>query len=140
MPFPALIPIWDTGNENQGLKHEHLELLIETTNYHPLDVQCLYCISDNVFNTEALNNNVLEASRTDMRGEEDLGFCTAKVINIQNSAFLSEKKIIANKQMTTPRLHHHEWSLLNSTKFHIARHNAIVLTFLVELTIDTNDI
>ena len=77
---------------NDGIKFNSTELLTEMSNYYPLAVQHLHCIIDNVFITEALNKNFLEAFRTGIGEDKDLGFCAANVINIPSITFFPTKK------------------------------------------------
>ena len=66
---------------------------------HYLSIQHPHCINENVFTTDALNKNVLETLRSGVGGDEEIGFCAAKVIDVPNIAFIPEKKRTSNRQL-----------------------------------------
>ena len=68
MHLPVLIPFWGTGKTKYALKFDNSNLLTRMTNYYTLDVQCLHCVRDKDFIACLLQNNLLEAFRTGVRG------------------------------------------------------------------------
>ena len=103
MHFLVLLPMRGTGDAKYSLKHDTSEICKGMIKCYPLAAQNLHCISDNISTTDDLSNNVLEVFRIGLGGDEDLGFCAEKLINILIISFLPTKKSTSNRQLNTPR-------------------------------------
>ena len=74
MTFLAILPFYGTSEPAHDLQHDSLELLNLMSDYYPLVFQHVHGISNNIYTTEYINTNVIEAFITVLERGKDLGF------------------------------------------------------------------
>ena len=132
------MPFWGTGRTNYGLKFDISEILTIMKNLVQSSCSASTLVQKNVFITDNLHNNALEAFRSGVGCNEELGFYTTKTINVPHMSFFPINKRIPDRKLAVSRLRLQDYHLKSCIVFSKVKPNFTVLKLPYESIHNSN--